>query len=82
MRMPSGVDTYQVSWPDLSRWYWNLCRPHLEAVNDGLRQKVANYPGVTVEKTSGQFIGQPEPGVMAGLGVVGAGIAQPNHQSQ
>jgi transglutaminase-like putative cysteine protease len=28
------------SWPDLSRWYWNLCRPHLEAVNDGLRQKV------------------------------------------
>ena len=24
----------------------------------GLRQKVANYPGVTVEKKSGQFIGQ------------------------
>lgn len=33
------------SWPDLSRWYWNLCRPRLEAVNDGIRAKVTELTG-------------------------------------
>jgi hypothetical protein len=31
---------------------------------------------------AGQFIGQPETGIVAGLGVLGAGIAQPDDQLQ
>lgn len=27
-------------WPYISRWYWNLCLPHLNAVNDAMRTKV------------------------------------------
>ena len=27
-------------WPELSRWYWNLCLPHLERTNAGITNKV------------------------------------------
>ncbi|MFC1468023.1 DUF3857 domain-containing protein [Verrucomicrobiota bacterium] len=27
-------------WKDLSRWYWNLCEPHLNAVTPGMLEKV------------------------------------------
>ena len=26
-------------WPTMSRWYWNLCLPHLEKVTDEMREK-------------------------------------------
>ena len=29
------------SWEDVSRWYWNLCLPHLEATNEAISNKVA-----------------------------------------
>ncbi len=29
------------NWPAISRWYWNLSRPHLDAVDDDLRAAVA-----------------------------------------
>lgn len=29
-------------WPTMSRWYWNLCLPHLEAVTDEIREKTAS----------------------------------------
>lgn len=28
------------SWPELSRWYWDLCVPHLESTNAGITNKV------------------------------------------
>ncbi len=28
-------------WPQLSRWYWDLCVPHLDHVNAGISNKVA-----------------------------------------
>ncbi|MGQ9663009.1 MAG: DUF3857 domain-containing protein, partial [Kiritimatiellia bacterium] len=28
-------------WREISRWYWNLCRPHLEAVTPEMKRKVA-----------------------------------------
>ena len=27
-------------WEHLSKWYWNLCKPHLEATTDGMRKLV------------------------------------------
>ena len=38
----------------------------------GLRQKVANYPGVTVEKTSGQFQFKHDPNVFTLIDIPGA----------
>lgn len=29
------------TWPDVSRWYWNLCKPHLDAGNEAMTNKVA-----------------------------------------
>lgn len=29
------------SWEELSRWYWNLCRPRLDAADDELKKEVA-----------------------------------------
>ena len=29
------------SWKDVSKWYWNLCRPRLDAVTPAMRQKTA-----------------------------------------
>ena len=29
------------SWEDVSRWYWELCRPRLEATNEAMTNKVA-----------------------------------------
>jgi len=35
-------------WQDVSKWYWELSRPHLEATTDEMRQKVAELTeGVT-----------------------------------
>lgn len=28
-------------WQDISRWYWNLCLPHLETVTPAMREKTA-----------------------------------------
>ena len=28
-------------WPEISRWYWNLCQPHLAKVTDAMKAKVA-----------------------------------------
>ncbi len=28
-------------WNDISSWYWDLCEPHLDAVNDAMRKKVS-----------------------------------------
>lgn len=28
-------------WNDISRWYWTLCKPHLDAVNEPMRKKVS-----------------------------------------
>ena len=28
-------------WPEISRWYWNLCLPHLEKTNPAISNKVA-----------------------------------------
>lgn len=28
-------------WPEISRWYWDLCRPHLEKTNAAISNKVA-----------------------------------------
>ena len=30
------------SWGELSAWYWNLCRPRLESVNDEMRATASN----------------------------------------
>ena len=30
------------SWEEVSRWYWNLCEPHLGAVNEAMTNKVAS----------------------------------------
>ena len=30
------------SWEDVSRWYWELCRPRLEATNEAMTNKVAS----------------------------------------
>ena len=29
-------------WPAVSRWYWNLCKPHLEASSEAISNKVAS----------------------------------------
>ncbi len=29
------------SWKDVSKWYWSICVPHLDAVNDDMKKKVA-----------------------------------------
>ena len=29
------------TWSDVSRWYWNLCKPHLAAGNEAMTNKVA-----------------------------------------
>ncbi|MBR1870257.1 MAG: DUF3857 domain-containing protein [Kiritimatiellae bacterium] len=29
-------------WREMSRWYWNLCKPHLDTVTDEMRAKVAD----------------------------------------
>ncbi|MCX7591887.1 MAG: DUF3857 domain-containing protein, partial [Kiritimatiellae bacterium] len=36
-------------WRDISRWYWNLCKPHLEAITPAMKEKVAEL--VTGETT-------------------------------
>ena len=28
------------SWEDISKWYWNLCLPHLKATNEAMQNKV------------------------------------------
>ena len=33
------------SWEDVSRWYWELCRPRLEATNGAMTNKVAELTG-------------------------------------
>lgn len=30
------------SWKDVSRWYWNISKPHLEAVSPALKERVAS----------------------------------------
>lgn len=38
-------------WRELSRWYWNLCKPHLDAVTDEMREMVASLTeGVSTEQ--------------------------------
>lgn len=32
-------------WQDISRWYWNLCKPRLDAVNDAMKEKVVELTG-------------------------------------
>lgn len=40
------------NWADLSKWYWNLCRPHLECVTDDMRATVSKLKGASQDDTT------------------------------
>lgn len=57
------------SWPQLSRWYWNLCLPHLEKTNDAIVAKVN-------ELVAGLPAGESEEAVLSRIAAVYKWVAQ------